>query len=160
VLQGKGTVQNKILGNDIGTDANGAAAVPNQEYGVLSQNGADNNQISYNTISGNGLSGVALKGRTTAVVSFNRIGLDRAGKNAAPDGQAGKDDGHGVLINGAAEIRVEGNVISGNQKDGVFITGATATKNKVLSNLIGVTAKDDKGAVGPLGNQGNGVTVV
>ena len=47
-----------------------------------------------------------------------------------------------------------GNVIAGNEGDGVYIVGVNATDNRVLANLIGTNA-----AGADLGNRGSGVEI-
>src|SRR5205823_851580 len=48
------------------------------------------------------------------------------------------------------------NVISNNRADGIAISGAGATSNLVLGNLIGT----DAAGIFALGNSGNGVSIV
>jgi parallel beta-helix repeat protein len=160
--------QNVLLGNKIGTDGTGSAAVPNHLDGVVIsvQLGSGGNMIggpflgTGNQISGNDGNGISISGPASAVPSLiqgNLIGTDATGATAAIPNQA-----NGVLINNTSgysiggSVVTGGNVISGNAQDGVKITGALATGDFVLNNRIGTNLF---GAV-PLPNQGNGVDIV
>jgi parallel beta-helix repeat protein len=128
---------NVVAGNYIGTDKDGAAAIPNA-IGVL-LNGGTNTRIggptaaSRNLISGNSTSGVVVRntGTLSTTIANNWIGLNGSG---------------GALGNGAAGVTVEtnatnttigpGNVISANSGEGVRLsTGG----NTVKGNFIGTT---------------------
>jgi len=112
---------------------------------------------SCNVISGNGDNGVKILGPSTTqnVVAGNRIGTDRTGAAAMPNGI-------GVLIDGAAADNVigglstaAGNVISGNATYGVAVVNAGATGNRVQANTIGRTAS----GASPLPNGASGVFI-
>lgn len=106
--------------------------------------------------------GVTIRGLN--IISFRNDGIEfnQFGSNGVVEGCViglgldGSDLGNnqnGVLINGAANVRVGGstagarNVISGNTRHGVEITGANAANNRVLGNLIG-TGLDGVARVG------------
>ena len=80
------------------------------------------------------------------------VGLDNTDKGNATDG---------VFINGSANHRIGGltaaarNVISGNNRHGVEISGATATGNRVQGNFIGT----DLTGAADLGNTSDGVQI-
>ena len=97
-LNGAGTRFNLILGNKIGTELGGNAALPNAGNGVAIQGGATENRIGalnlrpeMNTISGNNLAGVLVNGLTTVsnTLPANRIGTSVSGMAAVPNGGAG-----------------------------------------------------------------------
>jgi parallel beta-helix repeat protein len=137
----KNSNENKVFSNYLGTDVTGAKELPNGKYGVYLHDGSSGNDFYDNTISGNQLSGIAIKGaKTSNIIEINRIGLDSTGKKAVPNGLAGKADGHGVLIDGAAGNQLIGNFIGGNKQDGVHIEGGTAKNNTIRGNLIGTNA--------------------
>lgn len=178
---------NKVQGNLIGTDVGEAAKLPN---GVgVKVTGPDNliggsadlvkgdlagvgNLISGNSGDGVLVAGAAAKGNK---VEGNFIGTNGTGRRALGNG------GNGVEVNGAAAAQVgaasssslsssladgplvdTGNLISGNGKDGVLITGHDATDNRVQANFIGtdLTGGTATGSDGkPLGNTGNGVEI-
>jgi CSLREA domain-containing protein len=99
------------------------------------------------------------------------IVLSGAGNNSVQGNFIGTDSTGGVdLGNGASGIRIQGasagnniggsspdarNVISGNNGDGVLITGAGSDGNFVANNYVGTNAA----GTAPLGNSGNGIAV-
>lgn len=135
---------NKIQGNYIGTDPNGAFAQPNISHGVRIF-GAINTTIgggaagAANLISGNTFDGVNItgSGAMTNAVRGNTIGLDVSRVNDLGNGL------DGVAISGVADNIVggtaagEGNWIAGNNQFGVQISGAGASNNTVAGNMIG-----------------------
>ena len=145
---------NRVQGNYIGTDASGAAAIPNGNYGVELSGPGSGNLVggtepgARNIISGNG-GGVSVNSPGSAVRG-NYIGLDASGLNRlANNGQGVESRAASVTIGGTAPGA--GNVISGNGGVGVSATGAN---NRVLGNYIGT---DAAGAVA-VGNTFGGVT--
>ncbi|MFO0888601.1 MAG: NosD domain-containing protein [Isosphaeraceae bacterium] len=147
--------QNLIVGNRIGTSADGFSAVPNTGDGVLLTNQTSDNWIGRpdnalgNLISGNKGNGIriALGARGNDIVS-NFIGLDASG--TVPLGNAGS----GILIDGGRSVRNKigvgsssssRNVISGNGMDGVTLQRAEDTD--LRGNLIG-TDRSGNEAVG------------
>lgn len=138
---------NTIQGNYIGTNALGTSELPN---GLDQSNGvgvgiinASNNLIggtesaAKNLISGNKSVGVLLDGSfsNSNRVEGNYIGIDALGSNSVPNDR-------GVVISNSASDNTiggatlgTGNVVSGNNGNGIEIRGAS---NKVLGNLIGL----------------------
>lgn len=160
---GTGEVTNNVvLGNFIGTDAGGSAAIGNGLDGVMIDE-ADNNTIggsaegAGNVLSGNGDYGVYLFGASATgnVVQGNLIGLNADGTAALGNGSHGTLlwDAPGNTIGG--DVDGAGNVISGNTDYGVYIFGAGSDGNMVQGNLIGT----DAAGAADLGNLSNGVTV-
>ncbi|MFN8000741.1 MAG: CSLREA domain-containing protein [Acidobacteriota bacterium] len=151
---------NKVVGNYIGVNATGAAALGNTLFGVLIAAGS-NNTIGgatageRNLISGNNGPGVRIFSTATGnKVAGNYIGTDVTG--AAALGNASD----GVVITGSnntvgGTTAGERNLISGNKRIGVFISGASGTGNKVIGNYIGT---DATGAAA-LGNVSDGVQI-
>ena len=159
-----GTTGNLVAGNRIGTDATGQVALANGS-GVTINTGAADNTVggtgagSGNVISGNVNDGVDifLVGTTGNLVAGNWIGTNAEGTAALGN------SGDGVNIFSAATGNTIGgttstalNLISGNQGDGVELTGSGTTGNLVAGNLIGT---DTSGAQ-PLANLGAGVLVL
>jgi hypothetical protein len=162
-LDGSGNV---VLGNYVGTDVHGTAALGNG-FGILIE--GPNNSIGAfvsgsglvtagNLISGNGTGirmdnylGVANEGN---LIAANRIGTDVSGTRKLGNSIYGirLDGAPGNTIGGTAAGA--GNLISGNGIDGVALESAS-NGNLVLGNLIGTTA-DGSAA---LGNGGNGVLI-
>lgn len=135
----------QVWGNRIGLDATGTSALPNH-IGVQVSAGALVGgyaaPASGNAISGNDI-GLIINGNTT--VARNRIGTNRAGTAAVPNGV-------GVQINGVNND-VSQNLVSGNTGNGIEIEAA-ARFQRMNGNVIGQSAS---GA--PLGNGGAGVLV-
>jgi len=108
-IEGSGSTTNQVLGNYIGTDDSGLAALPNAGNGVHVLDGATGNEIgsaagAYNLISGNIGSGVKIEGDTTTATTVhgNWIGLDATG--ATPFANSG----YGVEI-----LSSGGNLVGG-----------------------------------------------
>ncbi len=106
---------------------------------VLSIRDGDSNSISESVVSGNALSGIVLEG--TAVqntITNSKIGTNRDGLAAVPN------LGDGVVIKsprntvggapGTPPIR---NIISGNGKTGITLSGSGASSNVLEGNFIG-----------------------
>jgi CSLREA domain-containing protein len=155
----------RIVGNLIGLDRNGngfsdvgnsrdgvrISSTPRVEIGDTVAGGG-------NAISDNGEHGVEIVGTssTTNVVLGNRIGTNFNG--SSDFGNAGD----GVRIGNSSNALIGGtvvgarNVISGNDANGVFISGtSSATSNNVQGNFIGV----DKNGTTGIGNTEAGVRV-
>lgn len=142
-LDGAGASDNAVLGNRIGTDDGGTAALANGGNGVQIVNGARRNGIggtdagAGNLISGNKTDGVWIAGAGVVgnLVQGNFIGTNVAGEGAVPN----QGDGVGITspdnLVGGDSTRGEGNLISGNG-DGVTISGL-ATRIRVQGNRIG-----------------------
>ena len=147
LIQGVGTAGNAVLGNFIGTNATGTAAIPNVNSGVIVSNGAANNSIggttaaARNIIAGNTAFGVFLTaaGTTGNTVAGNYIGTNPTGTAAVPNGNDGvRIQSPGNTIGGTAAGA--GNLISGNLSDGVELNGVGANNNIVQGNRIGTNA--------------------
>jgi parallel beta-helix repeat protein/predicted outer membrane repeat protein len=146
-----------ILGNLIGTNAAGAAALGNQQNGIVQFGGTGT--VIGNVISGNFGSGVQLRSFsvTGTVIQGNRIGTDPTGNTAVPNANGGvviAISGGGNLVGGSAPGA--GNLISGNLGDGVLLGSTAGSGNVIQGNLIGTNAA----GTAALGNQGNGIDVL
>jgi hypothetical protein len=146
VLVESGTA-NVVQGNLVGTDGTGAVALGNQDRGIHVT--SDSNTIGGaapgegNVVSGHWDAGVKLAGDATHnVVAGNLIGTDGNGTAPLPNG-------YGVLIEGSSRNTIggredgTGNVISGNDDDGVLIRAdgdVAADDNTVIANAIGTDA--------------------
>jgi hypothetical protein len=162
LITGTGTSQNAVTVNGIGTNSATRGAVPNGGPGIEISNGATDNTIggagAGNLISGNAGDGVLMTGAgvTGNVVAGNYIGSDITGAAALANG------GNGVTISGGAmgntiggSTTADRNVISGNNVNGVVISGAGTNQNTVTGNYIGINAQD----TGRLANAQNGVVI-
>jgi hypothetical protein len=143
VIAGGSAANNLVLGNQLGTDVNGAVARPNG-IGVVLSAGANANQIGgvgigvANIISGNTGDGVQLEGAGTSVNSVSGNFIGTAADGAAPLGNGGA----GVSISGGASGNTIGGTAAGsgntiaNDARGVAITANTSTGNRILGNSI------------------------
>jgi hypothetical protein len=158
-----GTTGNKVQGNLIGTDLNAAMAIANGGDGIGINNAANNliggagaggpfnNYISANTGAGVHILG---SGATGNMIQGNVIGLEQSASGDLGNHQ------EGVLIESpsntvggtTADAR---NVISGNDADGVKLSGNQAIGNTIQGNFIGT----DNAGAGPVANSMNGVTI-
>ncbi len=158
VLNGAGG--STVLGNLIGTNADGDAAVPNVVDGIMILSSGNTvggtTAAARNVISGNGRIGVFLFGIATTednVVQGNYIGTNAAGDAAIPNA------GHGVLFAGTlatnntvgGTVAGAGNVISGNAQSGINVEDALGGQT-IAGNYIGTNAAGD--AAIPNGNMG------
>jgi hypothetical protein len=113
---------------------------------------SDNNVVQGLTISGAAASGPGIRIITEAannLVQGNNIGTD-------PWGQLDWGNESGIEItSGAHDNIIEQNVISGNDGNGVLITGANTDSNQVRQNYIGLNAS----GTAAIPNQGHGVWI-
>ena len=150
----------RVLGNFVGIDATGGAALANDSGGVALLGGdgvvGGTSADARNVISGNDGPGVTIDG-TGHRVQGNYLGTGADGITGVANA------GDGVLLRGASNL-VGGattrarNIIAGNGGDGVDVTGASALfptqVDFVLGNHVGIDA-----AGFALPNAGNGVRV-
>jgi hypothetical protein len=133
LLSGPTTVQ----GNYIGTNAAGTAKLPNQGSGIEESGTSD--IILNNVISGNGADGIGpfAGGGSGASIRGNKIGTDKTGKKAIPNG------GSGIHLQGGSNDIVGGlksgdsNVIAFNAGTGITFDGGTGNLvegNSIFSN--------------------------
>lgn len=147
-----GSPSNGIIGNRIGVNLTGAAVLGNDGDGVrvLAHAG---DVIQGNLISGNAMNGVDLVGATRIQVISNRIGTN--GNETASLGNMM----NGVRLEGAPGNTIgaatSGNVISGNNLNGVLVFGSGSSLNSIQGNFIGTS----HGQGIDLGNQQSGITI-
>ena len=133
-----------MIGNRIGTNAAGTAAIAGASVGVVINDSPSNvvggpNLADRNIISGNSVVGVyiALAGARGNVVQNNYIGTDVSGLVGIPNGI------DGIYINGAPGNRIggtargPGNLISANLSAGIHIFGDGASKNQISGTASG-----------------------
>lgn len=140
-LFGVGATGNVIIGNYIGTDVTGTAAIGNT-YGVLFDDGSFGNRVGgdseaeRNVISGNVGYGVFFynNGTNNNTLKNNYIGTDFSGMTAVPNTA-------GIIIDGISyQNTMDGNIISGNLQVGIGINITGSDGNVVVRNRIGVNA--------------------
>lgn len=165
LMEGAETSQNKIVGNRIGTNASGTAALGafTTSSGIAISDGAHDNTIGGNTpaarnqIAGVHASGIAIADATSTnnQIQGNYIGVSADGATAIANG------GDGILLNNAHLTVIGGNspdfgnVISGSSGNGITIFGEAATLNVIRSNRIGT---DATGSIA-IPNSGDGIRV-
>lgn len=125
----------RIVGNRIGTNAQGTAASANN-FGITAHNGTI---ITDNLISGNTSFGAWVNAVSTITVQDNLIGTDITGSNAIPNDV-------GVFLGTTSGNSVLDNVISGNSSFGIQLSLASGTI--IQGNNIGVGSN----GTDPIGN--------
>ena len=141
---------NDIVGNYIGVDYEGMAAMPNAQGGIIIENSSFNKiggfqEEELNLITGNGVAGVLVKGKNSKnnQISGNYIGTDingdcirDAGGKCSKDASVGNLTG--IFLAEAGDNDISDNIISGNKKAGVLIASSPATGNRLQRNSIGI----------------------
>jgi len=153
-IQSTGGGATTIQGNYIGTSITGNSPIPNARgIGLTSTTGfviGGANPGEGNVISGNTGEGVFVINGSGCKIQGNRIGTNVAGTEQLSNQWGVYATVHtGLLIGGDFDAG-EGNLISGNQMDGAYISTDGAV---VTGNTIGT----DPGATEPLGNGRAGI---
>ncbi len=164
VLIDRGSQDNVLNGNFIGTTADGDAAIGNSGNGVAIIGATGNSLVGckfvnnpfvyYNVVSGNKLTGLLVTNSDNTTVQGNFFGV------GANNTSAVGNNGNGILVNGSSKNTVVGGVIplgnvSGdNTLNGIEVAG-TASKFITFNTFGGLLAF--KGAA-PNGNDGLLVT--
>jgi parallel beta-helix repeat protein len=149
-----GAAGNLVLGNLIGTSADGESALGNRNDGITLQDSAANTLGALagqggNVISGNGADGILIGGPASRgnQVQANEVGTDRIGASAL----ANRADGIGIV--GASGTTIGGyaadarNVLSGNGQGGVHIVSVPAPAvdpTLIQGNAIGTDASGER----------------
>ena len=137
---------NEVKGNYLGVDAAGAADLGNGGNGV--ELDSDWNTIGgttageRNVLSGD-YCGIIIQGNHNKITG-NHIGTDKNGLNAVANVYDGVFAVSGTynIIGGTAAG--EGNVISGNTWEGVWLANSGTNSNEVLGNLIGTKSNGNE----------------
>ncbi|MDX6284859.1 MAG: hypothetical protein QOG53_344 [Frankiales bacterium] len=152
-----GVAHATVLGNLIGTDADGTSALGNGLDGVLLES-ANNTVGAGNVISGNTGNGVSIDGASATGnhVLGNMIGTDATGAAAMSNGTGVAVHAPNNTIGGTASS--SRNVIAGNTGAGIYLHGdypGTPTGNQIQGNYIGT----EKTGATALANGGDGITI-
>ncbi len=148
-ISSNGAVANVVQGNFIGLNAVGNAAIPNGGAGIGIYGGAQSNLVggtlasARNVISGNGEQGVAVGNAGTSgnLIQGNYIGVNPAGTMAIGNTWAGVNFfGRATENFAGGGVPGAGNVISGNNNQGVLIQDTGTENNFVQGNFIGLNA--------------------
>jgi hypothetical protein len=175
---------NTIVGNKIGTNAVGSAAVPNSANGIFIHQSPANSiggaGAPYrNIISGNGTNlpgnsdvgyGITVAGPLAGnhVIQGNYIGTDASGTKKIPNMRSGINLHNTAqnLIGG--ELTSQRNVVSGNNRHGINVEGSApycadpvfgnqgfSHHNKIIGNFVGTNAA----GTAALGNGAHGISL-
>ena len=141
------TTGNVVQGNRIGTIADGTAALGNASNGIV-LSGVANNTIggtvagARNIISGNGQNGINMftAGTTGNIIQGNYIGTNINGTVDLGNNQNGirMFRVSNNTVGGAAAGA--GNLVSGNNQNGILVSEVEAVGNIIQGNLIGTRA--------------------
>ena len=159
-LNGAGTNNNSVLGNYIGTNPAGTAAVPNAGDGVEIWNGPTGSVVggtapgAGNVISGNANRNVLIIAANNNTVAGNFIGLNAAGTAALVNGGPGVQMWGGASGNTIGGTSGGRNFISGNTNEGLTISDSGTNANIIVGNSIGLAPG---GAI--VANSGNGISI-
>jgi hypothetical protein len=157
---------NLVVGNLIGTDRTGTAALPNAGSGIdlfASQNtigaaaSGAGNLISANQGAGIAL-GVQISPPSGNVIEGNFIGTNLAGKLALGNAAGGISDNSGLNNTIGGTATGAGNLVSGNQGAGIILNSASG--DEIVGNTIGTSPgkiTDSTFNFLPIGNTGDGI---
>ena len=150
---------NVVLGNVIGLNADGTAALPNQLAGIYAGISkhiriGSTDPGGRNIISGN-TAGIELQGRTTLAIDSEDIEIVNNLIGLAPDGVTAIPNDIGINLVGNAwrhtigtnldgtDDELEGNIISGNTTAGILADGDNVRENTIYGNTIGLDVFGD-----------------
>jgi len=154
-IQSTGGGATVIQGNLIGTDLTGHSPVPNERgIGLTGTTGfviGGANPGEGNLISGNNNEGVFIINGSGCKVQGNLIGTDGLGTELLPNQWGIYATVHTGLLIGGDFSAGEGNLVSGNLLDGIYVgaVGAVVTGNTIGTDLVTATQ--------PLGNGRAGI---
>ncbi len=152
---------NTVLGNYIGTNAAGSAAIANTDDGIEVASTSSGNTIggtaagARNVVSGNGGEGILINITTGNLVLGNYVGIDAGGTLDLGNAASGvniKAGANGNTIGGAAPGAT--NVISGNNTFGIWLDNGDS--NTIQGNRIGTNAAGIAG----IANSRQGIVIV
>ena len=139
-----------IEGCYIGLSMDGSTAIPNGNDGVSINNSSGiqiggTDFLKRNFISGNSNSGIHIEGSGSFSIEIktSAIGLNESGMSAVPNvlGIEVEDNANDILI--GSLVPHEGNIISGNNSQGISITNTPASNIHILNNFIGTNPAGD-----------------
>jgi hypothetical protein len=157
-ISGAGTTNNVLRGNTIGLAVDGNTPLANALDGVRIDGGAQDNTVGStsatdaNVISGNARNGIAIGDPGT---SGNRLIGNLIGTDATGTLDRGNNLSGVYILDGAKSNKIGGtaagwrNLISGNNRAGVEMSGSGTSANTVAGNFIG-TQKNGTAALGNL----------
>ena len=162
VIFDPGSDGNVIQGNYIGLNATGTAAIANTLAGIEITGGPQFTVIggtlsaARNIISDNPVQGIAIFGANGSVIQGNYIGLNATGTAAISNLFAGIEINAGSQSNLVGGLTPgAGNVLSGNNTQGIFINSLNTDNNIIEGNLIGT----DPLGISAIGNRFAGIEI-
>ncbi|MEE9321792.1 MAG: cadherin domain-containing protein [Granulosicoccus sp.] len=156
-----------IIGNHIGVNRSGDGVLGNELTGVALYGASQNTRIGNSGLAGNVISanmgnGILIDGKGVSAsnntIQGNYIGTDASGMLDFGNIGTGlylSAGAHNNLIGGGVTAG-QGNVISGNDKHGLYFNGANTVQNRIEGNVIGGTA----GGMVALGNAQDGILFI
>lgn len=153
---------NHVVGNRIGTSADGTAALGNGRNGVRLDGGAGHvggtAAGAGNLISGNTGDGIEVGGSANGCeILGNLVGVNADATGALPNSTGLELHSNNNIVGGTTAGA--GNVLSGNTQDGLDVDVPSAG-NTIQGNLIGTALTGTPPAPRPLGNGGYGVALL
>ncbi len=153
---------NIVQGNIIGLDLSATRSVSNKVSGILIDNSPSNiigGNISNegNIISGHRRgNGIFIRGQGSSnnIVQGNKIGIDISGLKSVPNGSGIGISNSPMNIIGGTPL-LNGNTLSGNIYNGIYIQGEYAYRNSVYGNFIGM----DSSGITAVPNNSDGVYI-
>ena len=169
-----------LAGAAFGNSGDGVYVTGASSNNLIGLNPSGASGVVGNLISGNAGNGISIHGSSGNVVVANRIGTNRAGTSAVPNGGSGiwlttastgneiggtiyTDSGTGETndptgnkgtVTAVFVVPPLGNLISGNAQDGVLID-TLSVDNTLNGNFIGTNASGEA----PIGNGADGVSI-
>lgn len=134
---------NTMYGNKIGISKNGLTYLPNSGEGIRMHLGSNNNQIGFpspnfeNSIAAN-TKGMWITDSHNNTIENNFIGNNTTGTSSAMVGLNNQQIGIHIDSSSTGNQISSANVISGNDVNGILITGTETKNNYVQGNFIGV----------------------
>ena len=135
---------NSIVGNFIGTNKAGGAAIANGQQGIEILN-VSKTTITSNLISGNTQNGISLTGSGTNTINSNTIGYNTGKTAPIPNGV------NGIFLTGSSSNTIQANTIAYNTSNGISLAAGSA------SNIIGGVNAGEPNTIN--NNGANGVVV-
>lgn len=125
-----------IVGNRIGSDRSGEAAISNRQSGIYLDSVAGvqiGGENAGNLISGNRANGIAGTEVDDITIAGNTIGVNGSATLTLANGL------DGIALDNGRNIAITGNLVAGNRADGIALL--TCTQSVLTANLIGLNAR-------------------
>ncbi|MBL0175460.1 MAG: right-handed parallel beta-helix repeat-containing protein [Ignavibacteria bacterium] len=160
LISGSATTRVSVVLNTIGTAPSVRGPVPNSSDGVQITDGAQRCIVDMNLIFGNRGHGVRIAAGDGGIPRDNAVQSNTIGTDA-PGGRALPNAGCGISVERSPGNRIGGlgafygNLVSGNMREGISVTGQECVGTTIQGNLVGV----DRNANKPVPNGRNGIAL-